>query len=160
MANVVFEKLLSDECHWTLLTISQHWFRWWLGAVRQQAITWANVDLDLYYHMVLLGHNEFNFETSTLWSLFLTFIFLLHSQIHTGVIFLLRQVDTNLCFLRITLLHRVYFLQNNSSFRSVSIFPRITLLHRVYFLQNNSSFRLVSTLLWITLHSQFPTKRF
>ena len=24
--------------------ISQHWFRWWLGAGRQQAITWANVD--------------------------------------------------------------------------------------------------------------------
>ena len=22
--------------------ISQHWFMWWLGAVRQQAITWAN----------------------------------------------------------------------------------------------------------------------
>ena len=37
--------------------ISQHWFRWWLGAVRQQAITWANVDPDLWCHMVPLSHN-------------------------------------------------------------------------------------------------------
>ena len=28
--------------------ISQHWFRWWLDAARQQAITWANVDPELY----------------------------------------------------------------------------------------------------------------
>ena len=27
--------------------ISQHWFRWWLGVIRQQAITWTNVDPDL-----------------------------------------------------------------------------------------------------------------
>ena len=26
---------------------NQHWFMWWLGAVRQQAITWASVDLDV-----------------------------------------------------------------------------------------------------------------
>ena len=45
------EKLSSDECHWTLLIISQHWFRSWLGAVRHQAITWANVDPDLSCHM-------------------------------------------------------------------------------------------------------------
>ena len=38
--------------------ISQHWFGYWLGAVRQQAITWANVDLDPCCHMVSLGHNE------------------------------------------------------------------------------------------------------
>ena len=38
--------------------ISQHWFRQWLGAIRQQPITWANVDPDLWYHMVSLGHNE------------------------------------------------------------------------------------------------------
>ena len=29
------------------------------GAVRQQAITWANVDPYLCLHMVSLGHNEF-----------------------------------------------------------------------------------------------------
>ena len=28
------------------------------GAVRQQVITWANVDSDLCHHMVALGHNE------------------------------------------------------------------------------------------------------
>ena len=38
--------------------ISQHWFRKWLGAIRQQAITWANVDPDLCRHVVSLGHNE------------------------------------------------------------------------------------------------------
>ena len=38
--------------------ISQYWFRLWLGAVGQQAITWANVDPDLCRHMVSLGHNE------------------------------------------------------------------------------------------------------
>ena len=29
-----------------------------IGAVRQQAITWANVDPDLSCHKVSLGHNE------------------------------------------------------------------------------------------------------
>ena len=48
----------SDECHRTLLMISQHWFRWWLGAVRQQTITWANVDSVSCRLMVSLGHNE------------------------------------------------------------------------------------------------------
>ena len=53
-------KLPRDECHGTLLMVSQHWFRLWLGAVRQQAITWTNVDPDLCHHMVhvLLGHND------------------------------------------------------------------------------------------------------
>ena len=58
MAEVSFARLPSDECHWTLLMISQHWFRYWLGAVRQQAITWANVDSDPWRHMTSLGHNE------------------------------------------------------------------------------------------------------
>ena len=29
-----------------------------LGAIRQQAITWANVDPDLCRHVASLGHNE------------------------------------------------------------------------------------------------------
>ena len=45
-----------DECHRTLL-ISQHWFRLWHGDVRQQAITWANVDPYLCFHMASPGHN-------------------------------------------------------------------------------------------------------
>ena len=28
------------------------------NAVKQQAITWANVDSDMYRHMTSLGHNE------------------------------------------------------------------------------------------------------
>ena len=44
--------------------ISQHWFRWWLGAVRQQAITWANVDPDLQRRMASLGHNVLICNTS------------------------------------------------------------------------------------------------
>ena len=48
----------SDECHMTLLMISQHWFRWWLGAIRQQATIWANVDSVPCRLMVSLGHNE------------------------------------------------------------------------------------------------------
>ena len=47
----------SNECNMTLLVISQHWFRWWLGAFRQHAITWANVDLVLCRYIVSLGHN-------------------------------------------------------------------------------------------------------
>ena len=37
--------------------ISQHWFK---GAIRQQTITWTNVDPDLYHHVATLGHNELN----------------------------------------------------------------------------------------------------
>ena len=58
MAEVSLVKLPSNECHWTLLMISQHWFRKWLGAVQHQVITSDNVDPDLYHHVVSLGHNE------------------------------------------------------------------------------------------------------
>ena len=51
-------KLLSGECHWTSLMRSQLFFRWWLGAVKQPAITWANVDLILCRHMASLDHNH------------------------------------------------------------------------------------------------------
>ena len=30
----------------------------WFGAVKQQVITWTNVDPDPCYHMVPIGHNE------------------------------------------------------------------------------------------------------
>ena len=43
---------------WALAVKLQHWFRLWLGAVRQQAITWANDDPDLWCHVLSLGHNE------------------------------------------------------------------------------------------------------
>ena len=51
-------KLTSDEYHWTLPRISEHWFRQWLGAVRHQAITLANVDPDSCGHMVSLIDEE------------------------------------------------------------------------------------------------------
>ena len=37
---------------------NQHWFRQWLGAVRQQAITWTNADQDQWRNTVSLGANE------------------------------------------------------------------------------------------------------
>ena len=37
-------KLLPDEYHKTASIISQHSFRYWLGVISQQAITWTNVD--------------------------------------------------------------------------------------------------------------------
>ena len=51
-------KLLTSECHGTPWTISQHWFGYWLGAVRQQPITWANVHPDLCHYMASICHNE------------------------------------------------------------------------------------------------------
>ena len=32
----------------------------WLGVVRQQAMTWANVDPDLYHRMSSQGYNKLN----------------------------------------------------------------------------------------------------
>ena len=39
---------------------SQHWFRQWLGAVRQQAIIWVIID-----HMVSIGFNDLIYWIST-----------------------------------------------------------------------------------------------
>ena len=47
-----------SECHIIPMIINQHRFRICLGATRQQAITWANVDPDLYCYIVSLGHQE------------------------------------------------------------------------------------------------------
>ena len=49
-------KLLENECHRILLMRSHHWFKSWLGAIRQQAIIWTNVDPELCCHMASLGH--------------------------------------------------------------------------------------------------------
>ena len=35
------------------------WFRKWLGAVKQHAIAWANVNVALCHHKASLGQNEF-----------------------------------------------------------------------------------------------------
>ena len=42
-------KLLSCESHGAPLMRSQHWYRYWLVAVRQQAIIWTNADPDLWH---------------------------------------------------------------------------------------------------------------
>ena len=48
-------KLHSGECHKTSLLPCQHWLRQWLGAIRQQTITWANLDTALCCHMASLN---------------------------------------------------------------------------------------------------------
>ena len=50
-------KLPSVESSKTQLIFSQHRFRYWLGAVRQQAISGAYVDPDLCRLMASLGHS-------------------------------------------------------------------------------------------------------
>ena len=40
------------------LMTSHHLFRYWLGVIRQQAITWAHGDPNLCCLMASLGHNE------------------------------------------------------------------------------------------------------
>ena len=51
-------KLPTRAYHRISLMINQHLFRPWLGAVRQQAITWTYVDQVLGRHMALLGGQE------------------------------------------------------------------------------------------------------
>ena len=47
---------------------NQHWFRYWLGAVRQQAIIRANVNPDLFCHLTSLGHNELTMLSCDNWA--------------------------------------------------------------------------------------------
>ena len=49
-------KIVVQSLQKTSQMMSQHWL--WFGAVRQQAIIWANVDPDLCHHMTSLRHNE------------------------------------------------------------------------------------------------------
>ena len=51
------------------MMISQHWLMEWLGAVRQQAIPWANIDLDVCRHMASLGRSAFKKDESIYLSL-------------------------------------------------------------------------------------------
>ena len=60
-----YDNVLRDECHGILLMISQHWLRKWLGAIRQQAITWTSVDHGLQRHMASLGPNELSVHVLT-----------------------------------------------------------------------------------------------
>ena len=58
MAEVSYVKLPSDDSNWALLMISQHWFRWHLGAIRQQAITRVKVDPDLCCYMFVANRPQ------------------------------------------------------------------------------------------------------
>ena len=49
---------ISGECHKTTGMVNQYWFGQWLGAVRQQAVTLTNIDIDLFCDMATPGHNE------------------------------------------------------------------------------------------------------
>ena len=51
-------QLLSGNCHKNSLITSQYWLQWRLGAIRQQAITRANIDPDLCSHMGSLCFSE------------------------------------------------------------------------------------------------------
>ena len=57
-------KLPSGKKHMISLMISRHWFRLWLGAIRPQAITWADVDPHLL-PLASLGHNELKYFSRT-----------------------------------------------------------------------------------------------
>ena len=75
VAWVLTVKLLSGECHKTTLLNtngksrvgSQCWFRWWLGAIKRQAIIWAGVDPDICCHMASLGHSELKCKVKVIW---------------------------------------------------------------------------------------------
>ena len=65
--------ILSDSCkialRWMLQDLDwccQHWYRWWLGAFRQKAITWTNVDQVLWHHTASPGYNELNHNTKSI----------------------------------------------------------------------------------------------
>ena len=73
----------SDDCHGTSPMISQHWFRWWFGAVRQQAITWTNVDLVPCRHMASPGHND------------LTELYVIHHHTAFSAAFIYNFLDSN-----------------------------------------------------------------
>ena len=55
-------QLVFDECHRTSLMINQHWFGKWLSAIRQQAITWANVNPDLWCQLATMSQAIYIFS--------------------------------------------------------------------------------------------------
>ena len=42
--------------------IRKNWFRQYIGAINQQAMTWANADLNLCHHMASQGHDDFKYN--------------------------------------------------------------------------------------------------
>ena len=48
-----------------VLLISQHWFIYWIGPARKQAITCDNIDPDLYRHIALLSPSNTQYVSFT-----------------------------------------------------------------------------------------------
>ena len=49
-------ELSARECQKNSLVISQYWSRYWLGAIRQQAINWSSVEQDIWCHRTFQTH--------------------------------------------------------------------------------------------------------
>ena len=64
MTEAYLLKLNSDECHRTLLMISQQWFRKWLVSWRHQAITWNIETVPKDVSSWLRGFTYLNFNKS------------------------------------------------------------------------------------------------
>ena len=60
----------------------QHWFRLWLDAVKQQAITWANVDQDVCHHVASLEGNELTYVVSPVWHQAIAWTLCVHLSIN------------------------------------------------------------------------------
>ena len=56
-SDILTTSSVLGKCHRWPVMISCHWFRYCCGAIRQQAITWANVDPDPCCHMASPGYN-------------------------------------------------------------------------------------------------------
>ena len=68
LARVLAVKLLLCKCHRISLISRQHWFRFWFGAVRQQAVSWTRVGADQSRHTASLGHYELSNEIDIFWN--------------------------------------------------------------------------------------------
>ena len=95
------------------MIISHYWLRYCLGAVRQQAIAWANVELVLHHHKTSLSHNELIFTDTTRAYLDIA-CFLFQSQLFEG------------------------FEEDDSTFGTVTLVPRKSIKRLVLRSSNNS----------------------
>ena len=66
-----------------MLMISQHGFRWLLGAVRQQTITWTNTDQVIWRQMALIVHDLKALIASQNYAQFTNALTYLHQISHT-----------------------------------------------------------------------------
>ena len=99
---------------WPPLIISQHWCRSWFSAIRQQATTWANVNLDVCNHIASLEHNEL---TNNKWCSLFNFHMKCHFLLVSEIVLKLKTISTyvsHICFYGV-------FIN--------SVWPRVTCIH-------------------------------